>query len=424
MNNLIAKLIAKHKKDITMLDSLLQWSITPSAEYVGYGIDVNYQYIRENLRITYELTQLEAEKRVELLKKLVDELQKEESEIGKLREIIKSEITEKYFDSYLKLIKKQLQTTDEGVLNILSIYKYDPSSSDNYYYLQAQHDAIFGKAVKEQYLVKSGILKFLYWLKGGSSAKNSEVIPVLIPFLDRIVENVKLKKLSTKLSAKVDVTKFVRTLTDFKNKFKLDFLEKKMNQISYYQENKSLLREEGIIGVFKRGAAISYLIKKSLFESIQKIIDEINKSKTEKVIMLLEYEVENKRIPTDMEIIRVAKINIDELDEYKQILFELPPESQSEDEEIIKKATKAIQEFNEPYLIDLVKTLNFDIITARKVLRYLLDKGLIKEWFRTYTQETPKDQITSDKPKCGDCGCKLDDRENPEFCPFCGSSNL
>ena len=49
---------------------------------------------------------------------------------------------------------------------------------------------------------------------------------------------------------------------------------------------------------------------------------------------------------------------------------------------------------------------------------------MIKEWFRTYTQETPTDQITIDKLKCGECGCKLGDRENPEFCSFCGSSNL
>ncbi|KKL76052.1 hypothetical protein LCGC14_2048730 [marine sediment metagenome] len=47
------------------------------------------------------------------------------------------------------------------------------------------------------------------------------------------------------------------------------------------------------------------------------MVEEINEELTKKIIKLLEYEIENKKEASDKEIIRIAGIGIDELDEFK-----------------------------------------------------------------------------------------------------------
>ena len=61
---------------------------------------------------------------------------------------------------------------------------------------------------------------------------------------------------------------------------------------------------------------------------------------------------------------------------------ELPQESFSKNQEIKNKASEAIKQFDDPSLYDLLITLKYDIETARKVGKYLIDSNMIKEFRR------------------------------------------
>ncbi|GAH59650.1 unnamed protein product, partial [marine sediment metagenome] len=63
----------------------------------------------------------------------------------------------------------------------------------NYPCLNVQYKAIYGEELQEDEIIQLGILKPLYWISSGSSGKK-EVIPKYIPFLDIIMDNLKLKK--------------------------------------------------------------------------------------------------------------------------------------------------------------------------------------------------------------------------------------
>jgi len=87
------------------------------------------------------------------------------------------------------------------------------------------------------------------------------------------------------------------------------------------------------------------------------LVKEINEDLTKKIIKLLEYEIENKKEASDKEIIRIAGIGIDELEEFKELTSELPQESFDGNEEIDKMATETINKFDNPTLYDLLKSL-------------------------------------------------------------------
>ncbi len=114
-----------------------------------------------------------------------------------------------------------------------------------------------------------------------------------------------------------------------------------------------------------------------------------------------------------------------------QLQLHIPQGPFPEDQEIKNKASEVIRQFDDPSLYDLLKSLNYDIETARKVGKYLIDSNMIKEFSRI-----PKDFATStplkpsQKPSemkkifCKNCKTPLTDREKPIYCPFCSSSNI
>lgn len=73
-----------------MLDGLLQWALNPTSMSAGYGINENYPYIKENLKLTHLLSDSKAEG---LINKLECELS------DKIIEII-----EDFEKKYLKII--------------------------------------------------------------------------------------------------------------------------------------------------------------------------------------------------------------------------------------------------------------------------------------------------------------------------------
>ena len=70
------------------------------------------------------------------------------------------------------------------------------------------------------------ILKPLYWISSGTSG-NREVIPKFIPFLDVIIDNLKLKKIK---SHKPNPAEFIQTLKNSRDWITLDFLTNLMKR--------------------------------------------------------------------------------------------------------------------------------------------------------------------------------------------------
>ncbi|KKL76053.1 hypothetical protein LCGC14_2048740 [marine sediment metagenome] len=89
-------------------------------------------------------------------------------------------------------------------------------------------------------------------------------------------------------------------------------------------------------------------------------------------------------------------------------------------------ATETIIKFDNPTLYDLLNSLKFDIKTARKVGKYLIEKEMI-ESFPRIKGLAPSEPSTNPRRVefyCEECRIVLTDRENPKYCPLCGSSNL
>ena len=212
-------------------------------------------------------------------------------------------------------------------------------------------------------------------------------------------------------------------------------LFKKNGICTLIYKNTKITPHKGIIGIYTtpdpefRYAGISFLIQKQIFNVIGEYIAEELKEKTQKVLKILEYEIKHGEQPSNKEIIRLFDINIDEIEEYERLINELPFESFSDNQDIKNNASEAIKQIDEPSLYDLLKTLQFDIETARMVGKYLIDSKMINELSRVPIEITSK---TSLKPAseslkykeiiCNNCRTPLSDRENPEFCPYCGSS--
>jgi len=141
--------------------------------------------------------------------------------------------------------------------------------------------------------------------------------------------------------------------------------------------------------------------------------------------------MEKEEKPSGKELIRIVDLNIKDIEIYEELINQLPKESFSENQEIKNKASEAIKRFDDPSLYDLLLTLNYDIETARKVGKYLIDSNMINEFSRV-----PKDVSSStslilsqksseiERIVCNNCETPLSDRDNPIYCPFCGSSDI
>ena len=64
---MVEQLLNKYRKNIVMLDGILQWALNPTSESAGYGFEKNYSLIMKNLKITHELSLSEVE---EVIKEL------------------------------------------------------------------------------------------------------------------------------------------------------------------------------------------------------------------------------------------------------------------------------------------------------------------------------------------------------------------
>ena len=436
---IIKEVITKYRKDIVMLDGLLQWALNPTSMSAGYGIEENYPYIERNLKIVHELTSSEANEAVETLRLECNkflEFQKNKYDIDNYQKIIRDELSKlEYIKLFENLLLKRSKKSNKNAIRFLNLYKNCPVQ--NYSCLNVQYNAIYGEEIQEEDIIHLSILKPLYWISSGKS-RNTEIIPKYVPFLDSIMDKLKLKKWKPDTP---NIKDFIETLKMTYNINTLNFLkdlfERNELYTLIYKKGQKITIQKGITGIYSSHnpefayVGISFLIQKELFSLIKEYIVEELKEKTQKVIKILEYEIKDGQQPSDKEMIKFCDVHISEINEYEMLINVLPSESFSDDQDISNKADEAIKQFDVPSLYDLLKTLQYDIKSARRVGKYLIDSNMIKELARVpkeVASSTPlKPSVRSSKFEniiCNMCKTPLSDRENPVFCPYCGSSDL
>jgi len=436
---IINELIKNYEEDMVMLDGLLQWAMNPTSMTAGYGIEANYPYIERNLKIAHDLTSSEAKKAIEKLKTDCDklmELKQDKYDIDNFRKIIKDDLSKQ---QYIKLFKnfflKKKKKSSENAIRFLNIFKNCPIK--NYSCINVQYNAIYGEELPEDDIIRLGILKPLYWISSGSSG-DKEIIPKFLPFIDDILDNLKLKKWRPE---KPKVKEFLNHLINKHDLNTLNFLKLlfERNEICTleYKKNLRITPKKGFIGIFSspnpefQNVGISFLIHEQLFKLIEEYIAGELLEKTQKIIEILEYEIKHEEQPSNKEIVRQFDVNIDEIEEYEKLINELPFNSFSDNQDIKNKASEAIKQFDEPSLYDLLNTLQFDIKTARMVGKYLIDTNMIDELLRVPKEIASSTSLKSSSSSlkyeeiiCNNCKTPLSDRKDASYCPYCGSSNI
>ena len=152
---IIKELFKKYKKDIVMLDGILQWALNPTSMSASYGIKENYPYIEQNLIIVHELTPSEAEKSIETLKLECDkflEFKKDKYDIGNYQKIIIDALSKpEYVKLFENLLLKRKKKSSKNAIRFLNIYKDCPIK--NYPCLNVQYNAIYGEELQEDEII-------------------------------------------------------------------------------------------------------------------------------------------------------------------------------------------------------------------------------------------------------------------------------
>ena len=111
---------------------------------------------------------------------------------------------------------------------------------------------------------------------------------------------------------------------------------------------------------------------------------------------ILEFEYKNQRNITQAEMVTQFKIDISETGYYKNLLSTPVDYDSSEINKLEKLGTKILKKFIQPTLYNLIITLNYDLETAKKVSKFLEDRGFIRE-FRNYPLDEEKFKPPSEK---------------------------
>jgi hypothetical protein len=72
VDNPIQFILDKFDDDVIMVDAFYQWAMNPTSMSAGYGISENYPYIKENIKIRYNLSEKDAQKYTNTLKNACD----------------------------------------------------------------------------------------------------------------------------------------------------------------------------------------------------------------------------------------------------------------------------------------------------------------------------------------------------------------
>ncbi len=124
---------------------------------------------------------------------------------------------------------------------------------------------------------------------------------------------------------------------------------------------------------------------------------ELKKEKTGKIGQILDFMLNLGKELTKGDLVTGLHLSLDEADNYLKLLDASVGYKKSEKGEVKLKAEEALKQFSNPTLHDLVVKMGLDFDTAKKVGKYLTDKGFISGFTRVPTETIPVTPIK--KPK-------------------------
>ncbi len=139
------------------------------------------------------------------------------------------------------------------------------------------------------------------------------------------------------------------------------------------------------------------------------------KYEKELVQKILKFECENQKEMEEVEVIRDLKLNIDTAEKTLESLNSVIDYDKSELNLIKQKATDVIRKFDRPTLFDLINTLEFNLNIAKKVGKYMIDKG----WIDVFPRVPKKEILVSETRICPYCYSKVE--EDKQICSEYGS---
>lgn len=273
----VQSVLDKFKDDEIMIDALNQWAMNPTSMSAGYGIEENYPYIKENLRVRYDLSEKDVDKYIGRLKEECNKILSSKSSdaywIGRVREKIKNAINQQWGEKLKSKILEKVEKSSEELKNALYLWGYlwgklgKSIIQHNFKVFKAFYNAAIGNIGSLQIddFVKVGMLNKLLWI----TTRGNYYIEYIVPlFAEEILKNIDLylKKPETP-----DVHAYISALFH-KNRYEqLRLIDEVLNYRGLIKDEKiryNIVTSRGIVGKYEDLVAISPLV----LEKLEKIL--------------------------------------------------------------------------------------------------------------------------------------------------------
>jgi len=125
---------------------------------------------------------------------------------------------------------------------------------------------------------------------------------------------------------------------------------------------------------------VDYCRKEAEKENAEMLKTKKKAEDTSMIRKILQLSVDNQTEADKAEIVRSLNFSIQEANKYLELLNSPIEYESNEVPELMPKAGEIISKFTQPTLYDLLNDLELDFYAARKIGKYLIDEGLLKEF--------------------------------------------
>ena len=265
----VSSTLKQHENDEAILDAWVQWALNPTSMSAGYGIDVNYPIIRENLLQRYSVTVEEADRYIDTLKGESDKLVNSERDVYRLREEIIKQVQGKIGERWRNGIKEKIEKASVDakravyLLCTLGSQGFDlkfrtwESILDQFRaYYAAAYDTIFSPASLEAELSRIGVLTRLIWISSKRSW-DKQINHFIVPIT--ALEPLGISE--SDFGQRRDVKQVIEQLFNGHNFEELRLLDEVSREVfgykNYYDQTFSVEGIKSILSGYGNGVAIS-----------------------------------------------------------------------------------------------------------------------------------------------------------------------
>ncbi|MHA2283823.1 MAG: toll/interleukin-1 receptor domain-containing protein [Promethearchaeota archaeon] len=266
------------------------------------------------------------------------------------------------------------ETVHDTVLECSKFYSHCAAQSENIEFRQIHHGRLTqNQAINENYCVYmphfySTLITYSPCWK---FKKESQVYQNLLREFNELWDiNAPIKKvvLKEKVEEKEEILQDLKTRLSSVEELidKKEYSDAK-EQLNYILESAEIFNLEEI--------------KSIALEKLKNLRDPDKERRDIKKI--LEFEYENQKEISKTEMVTHLNIEISDTDYYLKLLMNPVDYASSEIENLEQISSKILKEISESTKYDLVVTLNYELETAQKIGKFLLDQGFISH-FRDY----------------------------------------